>query len=180
MFLQQKPAPQAAPSPSPPPHILYNPTQHMLTYAGFCPSGQTLPAYPNYPIPMQVGRKTRLGTGGMHDTGVDSGLMTSSDRSGQCKMRIKDFVSLHISQHNSSYQPSAAPQPVPEAGPGPGPASNACSPEENQNQQPPQASAQPQPHGAGLDAGGYTLTPNAPALYGPSYGPFEKPPPYAC
>uniref|UniRef100_H3CVN8 Transmembrane protein 255B n=1 Tax=Tetraodon nigroviridis TaxID=99883 RepID=H3CVN8_TETNG len=53
------------------------------------------------------------------------------------------------------------------AGPGPGPASN-------------EASAQPQPHGAGLDAGGYTLTPNAPALYGPSYGPFEKPPPYAC
>ncbi|XP_026176098.1 transmembrane protein 255B [Mastacembelus armatus] len=49
----QKPTPQMAPSPAPPPHILYNPTQHMLTYAGFCPSGQTLPAYPNYPIPMQ-------------------------------------------------------------------------------------------------------------------------------
>uniref|UniRef100_A0A8C9YHM9 Transmembrane protein 255B n=1 Tax=Sander lucioperca TaxID=283035 RepID=A0A8C9YHM9_SANLU len=46
---------QIAPSPTPPPHILYNPTQHMLTYAGFCPSGQALPAYPNYPIPMQVG-----------------------------------------------------------------------------------------------------------------------------
>ncbi|KAK1875139.1 Transmembrane protein 255B [Dissostichus eleginoides] len=50
----QKPTPQTAPSPAPPPHILYNPTQHMLTYAGYCPSGQTLPAYPNYPIPMQV------------------------------------------------------------------------------------------------------------------------------
>ncbi|XP_070692092.1 transmembrane protein 255B-like [Pempheris klunzingeri] len=49
----QKPTPQIAPSPTPPPHILYNPTQHMLTYAGFCPSGQALPAYPNYPIPMQ-------------------------------------------------------------------------------------------------------------------------------
>ncbi|KAM9408879.1 transmembrane protein 255B [Pholidichthys leucotaenia] len=49
----QKPAPQMAPSPAPPPHILYNPAQHMLTYVGFCPSGQTLPAYPNYPIPMQ-------------------------------------------------------------------------------------------------------------------------------
>ncbi|KAF3832780.1 hypothetical protein F7725_026445 [Dissostichus mawsoni] len=49
----QKPTPQTAPSPAPPPHILYNPTQHMLTYAGYCPSGQTLPAYPNYPIPMQ-------------------------------------------------------------------------------------------------------------------------------
>ncbi|KAL1282917.1 hypothetical protein QQF64_001720 [Cirrhinus molitorella] len=41
------------PSPAPPPHILYNPTQHLITYAGFCPSGQTLPAYPNYPLPMQ-------------------------------------------------------------------------------------------------------------------------------
>ncbi|XP_040896326.1 transmembrane protein 255B [Toxotes jaculatrix] len=49
----QKPTPQMAPSPAPPPHILYNPTQHMLTYAGFCPSGQSLPAYPNYPLPMQ-------------------------------------------------------------------------------------------------------------------------------
>ncbi|XP_067298988.1 transmembrane protein 255B [Pseudorasbora parva] len=41
------------PSPAPPPHILYNPSQHMITYTGFCPSGQTLPAYPNYPLPMQ-------------------------------------------------------------------------------------------------------------------------------
>ncbi|XP_039988294.1 transmembrane protein 255B [Xiphias gladius] len=49
----QKPSPQMAPSPAPPPHILYNPTQHMLTYAGFCPPGQNLPAYPNYTIPMQ-------------------------------------------------------------------------------------------------------------------------------
>uniref|UniRef100_A0A3Q3KUP9 Transmembrane protein 255B n=1 Tax=Mastacembelus armatus TaxID=205130 RepID=A0A3Q3KUP9_9TELE len=53
-YKDMKPTPQMAPSPAPPPHILYNPTQHMLTYAGFCPSGQTLPAYPNYPIPMQV------------------------------------------------------------------------------------------------------------------------------
>lgn len=86
------------------------------------------------------------------------------------------FVSLHVSQHSSSYQPSVTPQPVPEAGP----ASNACPSEENQNQQPPQAAAQPQPHGASQEAGGYMLTPNAPALYGPSYSPFEKPPPYAC
>uniref|UniRef100_A0A671QFD5 Uncharacterized protein n=1 Tax=Sinocyclocheilus anshuiensis TaxID=1608454 RepID=A0A671QFD5_9TELE len=42
------------PSPAPPPHILYNPTQHLITYTGFCPSGQTLPAYPNYPLPTQV------------------------------------------------------------------------------------------------------------------------------
>ncbi|KAG1939268.1 transmembrane protein 255B [Pimephales promelas] len=41
------------PSPAPPPHILYNPSQHMISYTGFCPSGQTLPAYPNYSLPMQ-------------------------------------------------------------------------------------------------------------------------------
>ncbi|XP_076838729.1 transmembrane protein 255B [Brachyhypopomus gauderio] len=46
---------QMSPSPAPPPHILYNPTQHMITYAGFCPSapGQALPAYPNFPMPLQ-------------------------------------------------------------------------------------------------------------------------------
>ncbi|XP_058485384.1 transmembrane protein 255B [Solea solea] len=49
----RKPTPQMPSSPAPPPHILYNPTQHMLTYSGFCPSGQTLPAYPNYPVAMQ-------------------------------------------------------------------------------------------------------------------------------
>lgn len=59
LSLQQKPTPQMAPSPAPTPHILYNPTQHMLTYAGFCPSAQSLPAYPNYPLPIQV--RGRLG-----------------------------------------------------------------------------------------------------------------------
>ncbi|XP_035390998.1 transmembrane protein 255B [Electrophorus electricus] len=44
---------QTSPSPAPPPHILYNPTQHMITYTGLCPSGQALPAYPNYPMPLQ-------------------------------------------------------------------------------------------------------------------------------
>ncbi|XP_030582258.1 transmembrane protein 255B [Archocentrus centrarchus] len=49
----QKPPPHIAPSPTPAPHILYNPTQHMLTYPNFCPSGPALPAYPNYPVSMQ-------------------------------------------------------------------------------------------------------------------------------
>ncbi|XP_034734876.1 transmembrane protein 255B [Etheostoma cragini] len=126
----QKPTLQIGPSPTPPPHILYNPTQHMLTYTGFCPSGQTLPAYPNYPIPMP---------------------------------------------HNSSYQQPATPQMIPEGGH----ASNSCLSEENQ-QQPPQAPTQPQPHGTTQEPGGYMLTPNAPVLYGAAYNPFEKPPPYAC
>lgn len=86
VFPQQKPAPQAAPSPTPPPHIVYNPTQHMLTYAGFCPSGQALPAYPNYPIPIQVGTKnTHLYTTALHDKRVDYGLMMSSDSTVKCK-----------------------------------------------------------------------------------------------
>lgn len=158
-FLQQKPALQMAPSPTPPPHILYNPTQHMLTYSGFCPSGQALPSYPNFPVPMQVRTQTQTLRARL--------CKRTAERSHRC---------LHVSQHSSSYQPSAASQPAPEAGA----ASNPCLPEENQNQQPPQAAPQPQPQGAAQDAGGYMLTPNAPALYGPSYSPFEKPPPYAC
>ncbi|XP_029354359.1 transmembrane protein 255B [Echeneis naucrates] len=125
----QKPTPQTVPSPAPPPHILYNPTQHMLTYAGFCPSGQTLPAYPNYPIPMQ---------------------------------------------HNNNYQAPATPQLIPEGGLAP----NSCSSEENQP--PSQTASQPQPQGATQEPAGFMLTPNAPVLYGSSYSPFEKPPPYAC
>ncbi|XP_056134817.1 transmembrane protein 255B, partial [Lampris incognitus] len=127
------PAPQMSPSPAPPPHILYNPNQHMLTYASFCPSGQTLPAYPNYPIPMQ---------------------------------------------HCSSYQPPSTPQPVPEGGP----SSTSCMSEESQSQsQPPsQAPTQPSSQGGPQEPGAYVLTPNAPVLYGSTYSPFEKPPPYAC
>ncbi|XP_008291248.1 transmembrane protein 255B [Stegastes partitus] len=125
----QKPTPPVAPSPVPPPHILYNPTQHMLTYPGFCPSGQALPAYPNYPIPMQ---------------------------------------------HNSNFQAPNTPQLMPDGGP----TSTSCPSEENQ--QPSQVPPQPQPQGAAQDPGGFMLTPNAPVLYGASYSPFEKPPPYAC
>uniref|UniRef100_UPI0037E981EC transmembrane protein 255B-like n=1 Tax=Semicossyphus pulcher TaxID=241346 RepID=UPI0037E981EC len=121
----QKPTPPMAPSPTPSPHILYNPTQHMFTYSGFCPSGQSLPAYPNYPMPMQ---------------------------------------------HNGSFQQPATPQLIPNG-------SNSGLSEENQ---PSHAPTQPQPQGANQEPGGYMLTPNAPVLYGPSYSPFEKPPPYAC
>ncbi|XP_061597592.1 transmembrane protein 255B isoform X2 [Cololabis saira] len=128
-YKDMKPSPQIAPSPAPPPHILYNPNQHMLSYSGFCPPGQALPAYPNYPIPMQ---------------------------------------------HTSNYQAPATPQMHPEGN------STSCSSEENQNQQPSQVPMQPHPQGTAQDPGGYMLTPNAPALYGSSYSPFEKPPPYAC
>ncbi|KAF6725452.1 Transmembrane protein 255B [Oryzias melastigma] len=125
----EKPCPQVAPSPAPPPHILYNPNQHMLSYSGFCPTAQALPAYPNYPIPMQ---------------------------------------------NTNNFQPPATPQMIPDGG------STPCSSEENQSQMPSQVNMQPQAQGATQDPGGYMLTPNAPALYGSSYSPFEKPPPYAC
>ncbi|XP_013858492.1 transmembrane protein 255B [Austrofundulus limnaeus] len=124
----RKPSPVVS-SPAPQPHILYNPTQHMISYSGFCPPGPALPAYPNYPVPLQ---------------------------------------------HTSSYQAPATPQVIPEGGP--------CPSEENQNQnlQPTQVPTQLQPHGTTQDPGGFALTPNAPVLYGSSFGPFEKPPPYAC
>ncbi|CAJ1049561.1 transmembrane protein 255B isoform X1 [Xyrichtys novacula] len=127
----QKPTPPMAPSPTPSPHILYNPTQHMFTYNGYCPSGQALPAYPNYPMPMQ---------------------------------------------HNGSYQQPTTPQMISNGGQ----ASNSGLSDENQSHQPSNASTQPQPQGATQEPGGYMLTPNAPVLYGSSFSPFEKPPPYAC
>ncbi|XP_030269411.1 transmembrane protein 255B isoform X2 [Sparus aurata] len=165
----QKPAPQMAPSPTPPPHILYNPTQHMLSYAGFCPSGQALPAYPNYPIPMQKSTMPTFYSGDWagHSVNPDGSCSTSTSQSPQISRPI----------HNGSYQPPATPQLIPEGGP----ASSTCLSEENQNQQPSQqAPTQPQPQGGTQEPGGYMLTPNAPVLYGSSYSPFEKPPPYAC
>lgn len=94
-----------------------------------------------------------------------------------CNLPLPAFVSSPLQQHNGSYQPPATPQLIPEGGP----ASSTCLSEENQNQQPSQqAPTQPQPQGGTQEPGGYMLTPNAPVLYGSSYSPFEKPPPYAC
>lgn len=52
--------------------------------------------------------------------------------------------------------------------------STTCPSEENQH------APQPQPQEGTQETGGFTLTPNAPVFYGPSFGGFEKPPPYAC
>ncbi|XP_044863229.1 transmembrane protein 255B isoform X2 [Mauremys mutica] len=49
----QAPLSQMAFSSAPPPQILYNPAQQILTYAGFCPSAAALPAYSAYPLPLQ-------------------------------------------------------------------------------------------------------------------------------
>uniref|UniRef100_A0A493TR00 Transmembrane protein 255B n=1 Tax=Anas platyrhynchos platyrhynchos TaxID=8840 RepID=A0A493TR00_ANAPP len=47
------PMSQIAFSAAPPPQILYNPAQQILTYAGFCPSAATISTYPSYPLPLQ-------------------------------------------------------------------------------------------------------------------------------
>ncbi|PKU41490.1 hypothetical protein llap_8212 [Limosa lapponica baueri] len=46
------PLSQIAFSAAPPPQILYNPAQQILTYAGFCPS-TAISTYPSYPLPLQ-------------------------------------------------------------------------------------------------------------------------------
>ncbi|XP_074155699.1 transmembrane protein 255B isoform X3 [Sminthopsis crassicaudata] len=52
-FKDMVPLSQMAYGSAPPPQILYNPAQQILTYAGFCPSTTTLPAYSPYPLPLQ-------------------------------------------------------------------------------------------------------------------------------
>ncbi|KAL7405963.1 hypothetical protein ABVT39_010950 [Epinephelus coioides] len=96
-YKDMKPTPVMAPSPTPPPHILYNPTQHMLTYAGFCPSGQTLPAYPNYPIAMQHNSSYQ-------PPATPQMILEGGHASSSC-----------LSEENQNQQPPQAPtQPLPQ------------------------------------------------------------------
>eukprot|EP00076_Gallus_gallus_P036941 XP_025002479.1 transmembrane protein 255B isoform X12 [Gallus gallus] len=53
-FKDMVPMSHIAFSSAPPPQILYNPAQQILTYAGFCPSAATISAYPSYPLPLQA------------------------------------------------------------------------------------------------------------------------------
>ncbi|KAF2979528.1 hypothetical protein EK904_008708 [Melospiza melodia maxima] len=53
-FKDMVPLSQIAFSAAPPPQILYNPAQQILTYAGFCPSAATISTYPSYPLPLQT------------------------------------------------------------------------------------------------------------------------------
>uniref|UniRef100_A0A8C6ZJ03 Transmembrane protein 255B n=1 Tax=Nothoprocta perdicaria TaxID=30464 RepID=A0A8C6ZJ03_NOTPE len=52
-FKDMVPLSQIAFSAAPPPQILYNPAQQILTYAGFCPSAATISTYPSFPLPLQ-------------------------------------------------------------------------------------------------------------------------------
>ncbi|NXN52906.1 T255B protein, partial [Rynchops niger] len=52
-FKDMVPLSQIAFSAAPPPQILYNPAQQILTYAGLCPSAATISTYPSYPLPLQ-------------------------------------------------------------------------------------------------------------------------------
>uniref|UniRef100_A0A8C9MLQ3 Transmembrane protein 255B n=1 Tax=Serinus canaria TaxID=9135 RepID=A0A8C9MLQ3_SERCA len=53
LYFTSVPLSQIAFSAAPPPQILYNPAQQILTYAGFCPSAATISTYPSYPLPLQ-------------------------------------------------------------------------------------------------------------------------------
>ncbi|CAI5771972.1 Hypothetical predicted protein [Podarcis lilfordi] len=52
-FKDVVPLSQIAFSSGPPPQILYNPAQQILTYAGFCPSAATVSHYASYHLPLQ-------------------------------------------------------------------------------------------------------------------------------
>uniref|UniRef100_A0A5F8H3J9 Transmembrane protein 255B n=1 Tax=Monodelphis domestica TaxID=13616 RepID=A0A5F8H3J9_MONDO len=52
-FKDMVPLSQMAYGSAPPPQILYNPAQQILTYAGFYPSTTPLPSYSSYPLPLQ-------------------------------------------------------------------------------------------------------------------------------
>ncbi|KAF7252909.1 hypothetical protein EYD10_02058 [Varanus komodoensis] len=52
-FKDVVPISQIAFSSAPPPQILYNPAQQLLTYAGFCPSAAAVPHYSSYHLPLQ-------------------------------------------------------------------------------------------------------------------------------
>ncbi|XP_075446582.1 transmembrane protein 255B [Ascaphus truei] len=52
-FKDMAPLSQLTFSSSPPPQILYNPAQQILTYTGFCSPTATLPSYASYPLPLQ-------------------------------------------------------------------------------------------------------------------------------
>ncbi|XP_069493228.1 transmembrane protein 255B isoform X2 [Ambystoma mexicanum] len=52
-FKDMVPLSQSTFNSTPPPQILYNPAQQILTYAGFCPSVSTISGYAPYPLPLQ-------------------------------------------------------------------------------------------------------------------------------
>ncbi|KAJ8003416.1 hypothetical protein DPEC_G00148090 [Dallia pectoralis] len=151
-------------SPAPPPHILYNPTQHVMSYAGFCPNGQALPAYPNYPaLPMQH----------------------HSSYQGHNNSQPVLEMTLTPSSPSEDSQPSSQPSSQPFSQPFSQPSSQPFSQPFSQPSSQPfsQPTSQPSSQTSQDPGQCYTMTPNAPALYpGLVYGTsgFEKPPPYAC
>lgn len=67
----QVPVSQIAFSSAPPPQILYNPAQQILTYAGFCPSAASVPHYPSYHLPLQVEYTRCVNASGIHSAILD-------------------------------------------------------------------------------------------------------------
>lgn len=154
----QKPSRNIPPSPVPSPHILYNPNQHILTYASFGPP-QALPAYPNYPLPIQP-NPCYPPPSTPHPI-PEGGYPTNPH----------------------PHEPPQSQQPPPPSGQPPQPPQP---PITHQQVHPslmgqPHPTAHPHPQGSTQETGLYPSpnAPNAPVLYGDAYGACEKPPPYA-
>uniref|UniRef100_A0AAV2LTB9 Transmembrane protein 255B n=1 Tax=Knipowitschia caucasica TaxID=637954 RepID=A0AAV2LTB9_KNICA len=146
----QKPTRCIPPSPAPPPHIMYNPNQHILTYASFCPP-QALPAYPNYPIPMPP------------NSGYIGPSTPQPIPEGGCP---------------SNAHPCDPPQSQPPPPPS-GPVSHPQMPPQPMGHPHPAAHLHQQGSTQETGGYLTPNAPNAPALYGDAYGALEKPPPYA-
>uniref|UniRef100_A0A8C6WQJ7 Uncharacterized protein n=1 Tax=Neogobius melanostomus TaxID=47308 RepID=A0A8C6WQJ7_9GOBI len=153
----QKPSRNIPPSPAPSPHILYNPNQHILTYASFG-HPQALPAYPNYPIPIQPN---------------------------QCYPASATPQPIPEGGYPPNPHPCDPPQsqqqPPPPSGQPPQPPITHHQVHPQHMGQPHPTGHPPHPQGSTQETGLYPSpnAPNAPMLYGEAYGACEKPPPYA-
>nr|XP_031322251.1 transmembrane protein 255B isoform X3 [Camelus dromedarius] len=62
-FKDVVPLSQRAYGPPAPPQMLYNPTQQVLAYSGFCPAPAALPTCSSFPLPLQVSARGPGGPG---------------------------------------------------------------------------------------------------------------------
>ncbi|XP_063315005.1 transmembrane protein 255B [Pelobates fuscus] len=80
---------------SPPPQILYNPAQQILTYTGFCSSASALPSYASYPLPLQPSGSYPATSSG------DISLLDDTQNPSESNS-INGLASNPVSQHSSS------------------------------------------------------------------------------
>ena len=169
--LQSPAPPQAslAPSAAPAPHILYNPSQHMMPYNGFCPPGQALPLYPNYSMPMQVHIPCKCCHTDCHEAYLKQFTYVFNITEHHFLKDVMCCLPSFFPQHHSGGPSPPLSQPSSEA-------SSAPLEETQLYAQNPSSPSNP----STSDPSSCVLTPNAPTLYAQPLGIFEKPPPYAC